>query len=67
MSENNKNRVVITGLGCVSCLGNDVESTWSAIKAGKSGISSITAYDASHLSTQFAGQIKDLDFGATES
>ena len=38
-------RVVVTGLGCVSPLGNSVDATWAALKAGKSGINTITHYD----------------------
>ncbi|MDC3239413.1 beta-ketoacyl-ACP synthase II, partial [Gammaproteobacteria bacterium] len=42
-------RVVITGLGLLSPLGNNVEQSWSAIKDGKSGIASITSFDASEF------------------
>jgi 3-oxoacyl-[acyl-carrier-protein] synthase II len=54
-------RVVVTGLGCVSPLGNSVEETWSGILAGRSGIGPLTEYDPSALPTQFAGTIKDFD------
>ncbi|MEJ2742946.1 MAG: beta-ketoacyl-ACP synthase II [Gammaproteobacteria bacterium] len=54
-------RVVVTGLGCVSPLGNDVNSTWESLVAGKSGIGPITDYDASSLSTRFAGTVKNFD------
>ena len=54
-------RVVITGLGLLSPLGNNVEQSWSAIKDGKSGISSITSFDASEFSTRFGGAINNLD------
>lgn len=54
-------RVVVTGLGCVSSLGNDVDTTWAAIQAGQSGIAPLTEYDASTLPTQFAGTVKDFD------
>ena len=40
-------KVVVTGLGCVSPIGNSVEETWASIRAGKSGIATITHYDAS--------------------
>jgi 3-oxoacyl-[acyl-carrier-protein] synthase II len=54
-------RVVITGLGLLSPLGNNVEQSWSAIKDGKSGIASITSFDASEFSTRFGGAINNLD------
>lgn len=57
-------RVVITGLGTVNPLGNDVASTWSAIMAGKSGAGPITLFDASLHRTQFACEVKDCDFNA---
>jgi 3-oxoacyl-[acyl-carrier-protein] synthase II len=56
-----KKRVVITGLGAVSPLGNDVASTWDALVAGQSGIARITAFDPSELPVTFAGEVKDLD------
>lgn len=54
-------RVVITGLGAVSPLGNDVNSTWAGVLAGKSGIGPITSFDVSPFSTTFGGSIKDFD------
>jgi 3-oxoacyl-[acyl-carrier-protein] synthase II len=54
-------RVVVTGMGCLSPLGNDVESTWCALKRGKSGIGPITRFDASKLTTRFAGELKGFD------
>lgn len=54
-------RVVVTGMGAVTPLGNDVESTWSGIKEGKSGIGPITRFDPSRLTTQIAGEVKDFD------
>lgn len=56
-----KRRVVVTGMGMLSPLGNDVESTWSKILAGQSGIAAITRFDASSFSTRFAGEVKDFD------
>lgn len=56
-----KKRVVITGIGAVTPLGNTIESTWKGLLAGQSGIDKITGYDASNFSTQFCGEIKDLD------
>lgn len=54
-------RVVVTGLGALSPLGNDVESTWEAAKAGKSGAGPITHFDASQFKTQFACEVKGYD------
>ena len=54
-------RVVVTGLGAISPLGHDVESTWEAAKAGKSGAGPITHFDASKFKTQFACEVKDYD------
>lgn len=54
-------RVVITGLGAVTPIGNDVKSFWEGIKAGKCGIDKVTRFDASELKTQIAGEVKDFD------
>ncbi|MFN8593950.1 MAG: beta-ketoacyl-ACP synthase II [Thermomicrobiales bacterium] len=54
-------RVVVTGIGIVSPLGNDTASTWSAITAGQSGIAPITRFDASGYETRFAGEVKEFD------
>lgn len=54
-------RVVITGLGAITPLGNDVKSTWEAAKAGKSGAAPITHFDASKFKTQFACEVKNFD------
>ncbi|MEX1287950.1 MAG: beta-ketoacyl-ACP synthase II [Acidimicrobiia bacterium] len=54
-------RVVVTGLGALSPLGNDVASTWSGMVEGRSGIGPITAFDASNLRTRIAGELKDFD------
>ena len=56
-----RNRVVVTGLGCVSPLGNDVPTTWEACSSGKSGIDRITHFDPEALRCQIAGEIKELD------
>ena len=58
-----KRRVVVTGLGCVSPLGNTVAETWEAIKAGKSGISNITLFDTTNFDVKIAGEVKNLDVG----
>ncbi len=54
-------RVVVTGLGLVTPLGNDVSTTWEAILAGKSGIRPITHFDISEFSVRFGGTIVDFD------
>ncbi|GCF06835.1 beta-ketoacyl-ACP synthase II [Dictyobacter arantiisoli] len=54
-------RVVVTGLGLVTSLGNDLASTWDALIQGKSGIGEITAYDTSKHRVHFGGQVKDFD------
>ncbi|MDO3385718.1 beta-ketoacyl-ACP synthase II [Gilvimarinus sp. SDUM040013] len=55
-----RKRVVITGLGMVSPLGNTVEDTWSGILNGKSGVAPISAFDASAFTTQFSASVKDF-------
>ncbi|MBD5259758.1 MAG: beta-ketoacyl-ACP synthase II [Bacteroides sp.] len=57
-------RVVVTGLGAITPLGNDVASTWEAAVAGKSGAGPITHFDASQFKTQFACEVKN--FNASE-
>lgn len=54
-------RVVITGLGAITPLGNDVQSTWSGLVAGKSGAAPITAFDCSQFKTKFACEVKNWD------
>ena len=57
-------RVVVTGLGLVTPCGNDVETTWDAVIHARSGIARIAKFDASDLSVQIAGEVKDLDASA---
>jgi 3-oxoacyl-[acyl-carrier-protein] synthase II len=59
-----KRRVVITGLGCVSPVGNNVKDTWQALLDGKSGAAPITLFDASTHKTKFAAEVKNFDPGA---
>ena len=54
-------RVVVTGIGAVTPLGNTPEETWAAMLEGKSGAAPITQFDASLFKTQFACEVKDLD------
>ncbi len=56
-----KRRVVITGMGMLSPVGNDVTSSWEAIRAGRSGIGLIDRFDASEYATRIGGAVKDLD------
>ena len=55
-----RRRVVITGMGCVTPLGHDVESTWSALLAGKSGISKTELFDAETFPSTFSAQVKNF-------
>jgi 3-oxoacyl-[acyl-carrier-protein] synthase II len=57
----NKRRVVVTGMGIVSPVGNDVETAWKNVVAGVSGIGPITHFDASAFPTRIAGEVKDFD------
>ena len=58
-----KRRVVVTGMGIVSPLGNDLASSWDGIVNGRSGITGITHFDASAMATRIAGEVKDFDPG----
>lgn len=65
MSEqDSRPRVVITGIGLVTCLGMDVKSVWENLLAGRSGIGTITHFDASEMPCQIAGEV--LDFEPTD-
>ncbi len=57
-------RVVVTGLGCISPVGNTVAEAWTNILAGQSGIDRITKFDASNFSCQIAGEVKGFDVEA---
>ena len=54
-------RVVVTGMGMLSALGNDVASSWEGLVAGRSGIATIAAFDPSRLTVRIAGEVKDFD------
>jgi len=56
-----RKRVVVTGLGCVSPVGNNVKDAWQALLDGKSGAAPITAFDASAHKTRFAAEVKGFD------
>lgn len=56
-----RRRVVVTGLGCVSPVGNTVADSWANLLAGKSGIDLITKFDASNFACKIAGEVKGLD------
>jgi len=56
-----RRRVVVTGLGIVSPVGNDVPQAWANILAGRSGIGPVTRFDASTFPTRFAGEVRDFD------
>jgi len=64
-------RVVVTGMGCISPVGNNVKETWESILAGKSGAGMITHFDASKHKTRFAAEVKGFDpvvlFGQREA
>ncbi len=53
-------RVVVTGLGAVTPIGNNVEEFWNGIKAGKCGIDKVTLFDATDFKTQIAGEVKNF-------
>ena len=55
-------RVVVTGLGVVSCIGNDVSSFWEALLAGRSGIGAISGFDTTRLAVKIAGEVKAFEF-----
>jgi 3-oxoacyl-[acyl-carrier-protein] synthase II len=58
-----RRRVVVTGIGCVTPVGNDVQSMWSALCESRSGIGPITHFDASNFPTRFAAEVKGFDLG----
>ena len=58
---NDSQRVVVTGTGVVSSVGNDVVSFWDSLLAGRSGLGPVTSFDASPMKTRIAGEIKNFD------
>ncbi len=59
-----RRRVVVTGLGCISPVGNTVADAWATLLAGQSGIGPITRFDASALSCRIAGEVKGFDLAS---
>ncbi len=57
-----KRRVVVTGLGCITPLGNNVNDMWQALLKGQSGVGPITHFDAANFPTKFAAEVKGFDF-----
>ncbi len=66
-----RRRVVVTGMGCISPVGNTVNETWTSLLAGRSGAGPITLFDASRHKTRFAAEVKGFDavsiFGSREA
>lgn len=66
-----RRRVVVTGMGCISPVGNNVNETWASLLAGRSGAGPITLFDASRHKTRFAAEVKGFDavsiFGSREA
>ena len=56
-----RTRVVVTGIGCITPVGNSVDAMWQALQEMRSGVDYITHFDASGFPTQFAGEVKDFD------
>ncbi len=61
MSDPSRRRVVVTGMGAVTALGNDVAVFWEALTAGRSGVRTIEAFDPSRLTSRIAGEVRDFD------
>ncbi len=61
ISSNNRRRVVVTGVGVINPLGNDIETVWSALKEGKSGVDYTTIFDASKFPTRISAEVKNWD------
>ena len=61
MSSNNKDRVVVTGMGIISCAGNTVNKFWDSLLNGKSGIDYLTQLNTDNYSCKIGGEIKNFD------
>src|SRR5204863_9627402 len=60
-AERGDRRVVVTGIGAVTPLGNDARTTWECMKAGRSGIRRITLFDPSRVDAKIGGEVRDFD------
>ena len=56
-----RRRVVVTGLGCISPVGNSIQAAWQQLLAGKTGIATVTKFDHANLPVHFAGEVKDFN------
>ena len=61
MAEPGQHRIVVTGMGAISPVGNSAPDSWASIRAGRGGITRITHFDASILPVHIAGEVKDFD------
>jgi 3-oxoacyl-[acyl-carrier-protein] synthase II len=61
MGSPTRRSVQITGIGLLTPLGSDLDAQWRALGEGRSGITSIARFDASHLPSQIAGEVRDFD------
>jgi 3-oxoacyl-[acyl-carrier-protein] synthase II len=61
MAANSRRRVVVTGVGCITPLGTEVETMWSALKAGRSGVGYTTIFDASNFPTKISAEVRNWD------
>ena len=57
-----RRRVVVTGIGCITPGGNDVNTLWANLREGKSHVANITHFDASNFPTRFAAEVKNYNF-----
>ena len=64
MKDEMTRRVVVTGLGSINPLGHDVQTVWSNVKEGKSGVDYTTVFDASDFPTKISAEVKDWDVSA---
>src|SRR6476469_6768705 len=58
-----RRRVVITGVGCVTPIGNDVKSMWKSLRESANGVGTITHFDAVNFPTKFAAEVKNFNLG----
>ena len=60
-----RRRVVVTGVGVINPMGNDVETMWNALKQGKSGVAYTTIFDATNFRTRISAEVKNWDISQT--